>query len=79
MSTRRKDEEQMDIEIMMSRKMIELMAQAVSHKKNEILKQQHKTQWKTDREFLSKYLYNKGEEVLDIAEVQFPIQTRSIA
>jgi DNA-binding TFAR19-related protein (PDSD5 family) len=35
-------------------------------------------QRKIDREFLSKYLYAQGEEVLDVAEAQFPTQTRSI-
>jgi hypothetical protein len=78
MSHQKKNEEQTDIEIMKSRKMIELIEKAVSRKKDEIIRQQQIAQRKTDREFLSSYLYDKGEEVLDIAEAQFPIQTRMI-
>jgi DNA-binding TFAR19-related protein (PDSD5 family) len=78
MSHQKKNEEQTDIEIMKSRKMIELIAQAVSRKKDEIIRQHQITKRKNDREFLSKYLYDKGEEVLDIAEAQFPIQTTTI-
>jgi hypothetical protein len=77
MSRQKKNEEQTDIEIMKSRKMIELIAQAVSRKKDEIIRQDQITKRKSDREFLSKYLYDKGE-VLDIAEAQFPIQRRTI-
>jgi hypothetical protein len=78
MSQQKKNEEHTDIEIMKSRKMIELIEQALSHKKAEIIRQQQITQRRSDREFLSRYLYDKGEEVLDIAEAQFPIQTRTI-
>jgi hypothetical protein len=65
--------EQEDIEFLKSRKKIELMEQAVSLKKTEIIRQQQIAQRKTDREYLPKYLYDKGEEFLDIAEAQFPI------
>ncbi|HYA83564.1 MAG TPA: hypothetical protein VEH06_08980 [Candidatus Bathyarchaeia archaeon] len=51
------------------------MEQAVSLKKAETIRQQQIAQ-STDREYLSNYLYDKGEEFLDIAEAQFPIQTR---
>jgi hypothetical protein len=78
MSNQKKDEEQTDIEIMRSRIMIGLIEQAVSRKKNEIKRQDQITKRKSDREFLPKYLYDKGEEVLDIAEAQFPIQERSL-
>ena len=33
---------------------------------------------KTDREIISSYLYDRGEEVLNLAESQFPLQTKSI-
>ena len=78
MSQQQKKEEEKEIEFLKSRKRIELMEQAVSVKKAEILREQQIAQSKTDREYLSKYLYDKGEEFLDIAEAQFPIQTRRI-
>jgi hypothetical protein len=78
MSQQQKEQEQKDIEFLKSRKRIELMEQAVSLKKTKIIRQQQIAQSKTDREYLSKYLYDQGEEFLDIAEAQFPIQTRTI-
>ena len=79
MSQQQKEEQQKDIEFLKSRKRIELIEQAVSLKKAKIIRQQQQiAQNKTDREHLSKYLYNQGEEFLDIAEAQFPIQTRTI-
>jgi hypothetical protein len=53
------------------------MTGAVSSKKDEIIRQHQITKRKTDREFLSNYLYDKGE-VLYIAEAQFRIHTRTI-
>jgi hypothetical protein len=78
MSQQQKEDEQKDIEFLKSRKRIELMEQAVSLKKAKIIRQQQIIQCKTDREYLSKYLYDQGDEFLDIAEAQFPIQTRTI-
>ncbi|HXX99101.1 MAG TPA: double-stranded DNA-binding protein [Candidatus Bathyarchaeia archaeon] len=75
MSQQQKKEEK-DIEFLKSRKKIEIMERVVSLKKAEIIRQQQIVQIKTDREYLSKYLYDKGEEFLDIAEAQFPVQTR---
>jgi len=66
MSQQQKKEEK-EIEFLKSRKRIELMEQAVSVKKVEIIRQQQIAQSKTDREYLSKYLYDKGEDFLDIA------------
>ena len=76
MSQQKKEEK--EIEFLKSRKRIELMGQAVLDKKAEMIRQQQIAQSKTDREYLSKYLYDKGEDILDIAESQFPIQTRRI-
>jgi DNA-binding TFAR19-related protein (PDSD5 family) len=78
MSQQQKKEEENEIEFLKSRKRIELMEQAVSDKRAETIRQQQIAQNKTDREYLSKYLYDKGEDILDIAEAQFPIQTRKI-
>jgi DNA-binding TFAR19-related protein (PDSD5 family) len=77
MSQQQKKEEK-EIEFLKSRKRIELMEKAVLDKKAEMIRQQQIAQSKTDREYLSKYLYDKGEDILDIAEAQFPIQTRRI-
>ena len=78
MSQQQKKEEENEIEFLKSRKRIELMEQAVSDKRAEMIRQQQIVQNKTDREYLSKYLYDKGEEFLDIAEAQFPIETSGI-
>jgi hypothetical protein len=78
MPQQQKEEEQKNIEFLKSRKRIELMEQAVSLKKAKIIRQQQIAQSKTDRDYLSKYLYDQGEEFLVIAEAQFPIQTRAI-
>src|SRR5215510_10538042 len=77
MSQQQKKEEN-EIEFLKSRKRIELMEQAASVKKTKIIRQQQIAQRKTNREYLSKYLYDNGEDILDIAEAQFPIQTRRI-
>src|SRR5215813_63507 len=76
MSQQKKEEK--EIEFLKSRKRIELMGQAVLDKKAEMIRQQQIAKSKPDREYLSKYLYDKGEDILDIAESQFPIQTRRI-
>jgi DNA-binding TFAR19-related protein (PDSD5 family) len=77
MSQQQKKEEE-DIEFLKSRKKIALMEHAVLDKKAEMIRQQQIAQRRTDREYLSKYLYDKGEDFLDIAEAQFPIQTTKI-
>jgi DNA-binding TFAR19-related protein (PDSD5 family) len=71
-----------DIAIIKARKMKALREQAAALERARI-KNQEKQQSatrpkKTDREIMSDYLYNRGEEVLNIAETQFPIQTKSL-
>jgi len=78
MSAQEKDKDFKDLEIMESRKKIELMEKAVLHEKDKIIRQKHMMQRKIDRKFLNKYLYDKGEEILNMAEAQFPIQTSQI-
>src|SRR5215469_4339434 len=75
MSHQQKKEEENEIEFLKSRKRIELMEQAVSVKKAEIIRQQQIAQSETDREYLSKYLYDKAEDIVDLAESQLSIQT----
>jgi DNA-binding TFAR19-related protein (PDSD5 family) len=66
-----------DIEIIKARKLKEMREQAAALEKvKRVEKQQH--QPKTNREIITSYLYDRGEEVLNLAESQFPTQTRTI-
>ncbi|MBV9176093.1 MAG: hypothetical protein JO327_14345 [Nitrososphaeraceae archaeon] len=71
-----------DIAIIKARKMKALREQAAALErariKNQEEQQSSTRSKKTDREIISDYLYNRGEEVLNIAETQFPIQTKSL-
>jgi DNA-binding TFAR19-related protein (PDSD5 family) len=77
-----KEEEDPDIAIIKARKMKVLREQAAELEKARIERQrlqesniQHK---RSSREIISDYLYDRGEEVLKLAESQFPIQTKSL-
>jgi DNA-binding TFAR19-related protein (PDSD5 family) len=74
------EEEDPDIAIIKARKMKALKEQAAAIERSRIKQQQESTLQpkKTDREIVYDYLYNRGEEVLNLAESQFPIQTKSI-
>jgi DNA-binding TFAR19-related protein (PDSD5 family) len=68
-----------DIAIIKARKMKELWKQAALEKSKAAQKEQEqKARIKTDREIVSDLLYDRGEEVLKLAEIQFPSQTRMI-
>ena len=76
------EQEDPDIAIIKARKMRALREQAAELKKARIERQrieesnmQHK---RSNREIISDYLYDRGEEVLKLAESQFPIQTKSL-
>ncbi|HZC21598.1 MAG TPA: DNA-binding protein [Nitrososphaeraceae archaeon] len=74
-------EEDPDIAIIKARKMKALKEQAAAIERSRIKQQQEESTLqpkKTDRQIVSDYLYNRGEEVLNLAESQFPIQTKSI-
>lgn len=75
-------EEDPDIAIIKARKMKELREQAAALENARMKKQQQEEEMlrpkKTDREIISGYLYDRGEEVLNLAESQFPLQTKSI-
>ncbi|HZD83739.1 MAG TPA: DNA-binding protein [Nitrososphaeraceae archaeon] len=77
-----KEEEDPDIAIIKARKMKELREQAAALENARMKKQQQEEEMlrpkKTDREIISGYLYDRGEEVLNLAESQFPLQTKSI-
>ncbi len=66
-----------DIRIIKARKMKELQKQAAINEKMKASKQ-HENQPRTDREIINSYLYNRGEEVLNLSESQFPIQTKAV-
>jgi DNA-binding TFAR19-related protein (PDSD5 family) len=71
------EDEDPAIRIIKARKMKELQKQAATHEKMKARKKQE-SQPRTDREIINSYLYNRGEEVLNLSESQFPIQTRAI-
>jgi DNA-binding TFAR19-related protein (PDSD5 family) len=75
-------QEDPDIAIIKARKMKALREQAAALErariKNQGGQQSTTRPKKTDREIISDYLYNRGEEVLNLAEAQFPIQTKSL-
>jgi hypothetical protein len=67
--------------IIKSRKIIEQLKQVTFHEKAKMVKkQQHQQemQGRTNRELLLKYMYDRAEEVLILAESQFPNETRTI-
>ena len=69
-----------DIAIIKARKMKELWKQAAALEKSKAAQkeQEQKARIKTDREIVSDLLYDRGEEDLKLAEIQFPSQTRMI-
>jgi DNA-binding TFAR19-related protein (PDSD5 family) len=82
MSKEEEVQEDPDIAIIKARKMKVLREQAAALERARIKNQEEQQSTtrpkKTDREIISDYLYNRGEEVLNLAEAQFPIQTKSL-
>lgn len=70
-------EEDPDIEILKAKKMQEIMQRMRKQKKENIEKDSRKRE-PSDREILLSYLYDRGDEVLNLAESQFPTETRAI-
>jgi DNA-binding TFAR19-related protein (PDSD5 family) len=78
---KQEEEEDPDIAAIKARKMKALREQAAAHQKEEMKKKQREQQTiksKSDREFILDYLYDRGEEVLNLAESQFPTQTKAM-
>ena len=71
-------QEDPDIAIIKARKMKELRDKAVALEKAKKREQQPTPQKENDREIISTYLYDRGEEVLKLAESQYPFQTKAI-
>lgn len=75
-SKEQNEQDDPDIAIIKARKMKELWKKAALEKSKASEKEQgQKARSRTDREILSDFLYDRGEEVLKIAETQFPSQT----
>ena len=76
------EQEDPDIAIIKARKMRALREQAAGLEKARIERrrfEESKMQYKrSNREIISDYLYDRGEDVLKLAESQFPIQTKSL-
>lgn len=71
------EDEDPDIKIIKARKIIELQKQVATQEKIRARKKLE-GQPPTDREIINSYLYDRGEEVLNLSETQFPIQTRAV-
>jgi DNA-binding TFAR19-related protein (PDSD5 family) len=71
-------QEDPDIAIINARKMKELRDKAAALEKAKKREQQPIPPKETDREIISTYLYDRGEEVLKLAESQYPFQTKAI-
>ena len=75
-----------DLELINARKMRALKEQFASKEKEKKIMEQNESNQKkstttdgvSERDFLVSYLYDRGNEVLDIAEQQFPFQTKII-
>lgn len=74
-----------DLELIKKRKMKKLQEQLATKEKDKInLELQNKTnknkpeEVDSERNFLLHYLYDRGNEVLKLAEQQFPLQTKII-
>lgn len=64
-----------DIEIIKARKLRELKEKAAAFEKSKVTPPPKK---KSAREIVSAYLYDRGDEVLDLAYIQYPVQTNAI-
>ena len=71
-------QEDPDIAIIKAKKMKELRDKAAAFEKAKKREQQPIPQKENDREIISTYLYDRGEEVLKLAESQYPYQTKAI-
>jgi DNA-binding TFAR19-related protein (PDSD5 family) len=67
-----------DIEIIKARKLKELREKAAALEKATKSSQQPPKKKKSAREIVSAYLYDRGDEVLNLAYAQYPAQTEAI-
>ena len=71
-------EEDPELALIKARKMKELKEKAALIEKINEDKTKTNATKMDDREILLKYLYDRGDEVLQLAELQYPIQTKII-
>ena len=71
-------EEDPELAIIKARKMKQLKEKAALIEKIKEDETKTNTTKMDDREILLKYLYDRGDEVLQLAELQYPVQTRII-
>lgn len=71
-------EEDPELAIIKARKMKELKEKAAMIEKIKEDETKTNVAKNDDREILLKYLYDRGDEVLQLAELQYPVQTRVI-
>jgi DNA-binding TFAR19-related protein (PDSD5 family) len=67
-----------DIDIINARKLRELREKAVAMEKAKVNQQQQQQQPKSSREIVTAYLYDRADQVLDLAYRQYPSQTEAI-
>jgi DNA-binding TFAR19-related protein (PDSD5 family) len=67
-----------DIDIINARKLRELREKAAAMEKAKVNQQQQQQQPKSSREIVSAYLYDRADQVLDLAYGQYPSQTEAI-
>lgn len=70
--------EDRDIEILKAKKMKEIMERMIKQQKEKTLKEMKIKNISLEKEAILSYLYDRGDEVLALAESQFPDQTRII-
>jgi len=71
-------EEDPELAIIKARKMKQLKEKAAMIEKIKEVETKTNTAKIDDREILLKYLYDRGDEVLQLAELQYPVQARVI-
>ncbi|HET6730081.1 MAG TPA: DNA-binding protein [Nitrososphaeraceae archaeon] len=71
-------EDDPDLEIIKARKMRKLREQAAATEKQRMIRDESRLEQNSKKQTLLKYLYDRGDEVLSLAETQFPFQTTSI-
>ena len=72
------DDEDPEIAIIKARKMKQLKEKAALIEKSKEVETKTNVTKTNDKEIVLKYLYDRGDEVLRLAESQFPIQTEII-
>ena len=72
------NDEDLDIEILKAKKMKEIRERMIKQEKEKKLKQMQVKNMSPEKEAILSYIYDRGDEVLALAELQFPEQTKII-